>query len=78
VEAEDVGLETLDLLDIPAVAGLLKVSTKQVRRLVASRRIKSIRVGANGIRVTRMALAAYIREQEDASEAEQAETKQAS
>lgn len=65
---ENVGLDALDCLTVKEVAKLLRVSERQVWRMIHSEEIGSIKVGRS-VRVTRPALAAYISERPSAAAA---------
>ena len=56
---ENVGLDALDCLTVKEVAKLLRVSERQVWRMIHAEEVDSIKVGRS-VRVTRPALAAYI------------------
>lgn len=56
---EDVGLDALDCLLVKEVAKKLRLSERQVWRMIHSGEIDSIKVG-HSVRVPRPALAAYI------------------
>jgi excisionase family DNA binding protein len=73
VEDLEVGGDALDLLRIRDVAKMLKISERQTWRLIHSDEIDWIRVGAQGVRVERPALAAYLKKQRDRRAVQRAE-----
>ena len=56
--------ESLTLYDVKEVAGILKTSCQQVRKMIASKELKSIKVGRE-YRISRKSLNEYINKGEN-------------